>query len=375
MKHGRDYATFHYAVKALKFGQYPYKTEELSKLARKEGTRRNVHPFFYPPPSLLAFGWSLPLTLQQGYLALFVLNHLCVFGLFWLFMRNLSLEPLLLGVLFVGFSPLLDCIVMGQVNIGILLLISVAIFQRRGSFLSAAAMIKMSPAILLIPFGIWKKWTFVLTAISFSIIFSIFSLPIMVVEEQITFYREVLPQFSSGSYSGLRVPINLPSNHSIPDIWNQLWPGENQRKLSSNAQQYSFLTTFFLLGVLSYFSWKGKRQESKMYMLGAFISLMVLTPVYTYEHHLVFMLLPIVLVAQRWKSFPFFGRAILLVGYFFIAWPLSWLRDAQEFFPQLHWIIQESKFLSSVLIGMLCIYCSLESAKCNSAFSSAEREE
>ena len=99
-KHGRDYATFHYAVKAAGSGTFPYKTSELSKLAKKEKTRRRVHPFFYPPPALMVFGWSFPLTLQQGYILFFVINQLSVLGLFFLFIRYLQIEPVLLGLIF-----------------------------------------------------------------------------------------------------------------------------------------------------------------------------------------------------------------------------------------------------------------------------------
>ena len=373
-KHARDYATFHYAVKAVEAGKYPYTTSELSRLARKEGTRPKVHPFFYPPPALLIFGWSVPLSLGKGYLGFFIINQLGVIGLFWLFYRYLKIEVLLLGGIFLGFAPLADCIVMGQVNIIVLLLIASALLKKRGELLSAAAMIKMSPAILLVPFGIWKKWHFIFTTIAFSIIFSIISIPIMGISDQITFYREILPQFSSGSYSGLSIPINLPSNHSIPDLWNQLWPEENQKRLSIFAQRASFFTTISLLGLLSYFSWRAKGKEKQRFVLGAFISLMVLTPVYTYEHHLVFMLLPVVLVAQKWHEIGLMGRICMCVSYFFLAWPLGWLREVQALFPQLHWWLQESKFISCLAFAALCIYCSFERAKCSSAFSSGERE-
>ena len=359
-KHGRDYATFHYAVKAAGSGTFPYKTSELSKLAKKEKTRRRVHPFFYPPPALMVFGWSFPLTLQQGYILFFVINQLSVLGLFFLFIRYLQIEPVLLGLIFLGFSPLPDCIIMGQVNILILLFLTIAIFRKKGVFLSAAAMIKMSPAILLVPFGIWKKWTLILTTIAFSIIFSIIFLPIMGISDQITFYREILPQFSSGDYSGLSVPINLTSNHSIPEIWNQLWPGENQKRLSLIAQRASFLTTLSLLCILSYFAWLAKREESRIYVVGAFIALMVLTPIYTYEHHLVFMLLPTVLVAKNWRNLGWLGRIISILSYFFLAWPLKWLREVQNIYPQLHWLLQESKFLSCLFMAGLCLYCSFE---------------
>jgi hypothetical protein len=70
----RDYASYHYAVQEALDGGDPYDTAALSARARAEGTRDEVHPYFYPPPFLLLLG------------AVFV-YHYCT-GLFltaWLF--------------------------------------------------------------------------------------------------------------------------------------------------------------------------------------------------------------------------------------------------------------------------------------------------
>ena len=51
---GRDYASYHYAVKATHNNDSPYTVEDLNQLAKEEGTRKSVHPFFYPPPAILS---------------------------------------------------------------------------------------------------------------------------------------------------------------------------------------------------------------------------------------------------------------------------------------------------------------------------------
>ena len=43
---GRDYASYHYAVKATHNNASPYTVESLNKLAREEATRKSVHPSF-----------------------------------------------------------------------------------------------------------------------------------------------------------------------------------------------------------------------------------------------------------------------------------------------------------------------------------------
>ena len=148
-------------------------------------------------------------------------------------------------------------------------------------------MIKMSPALILWPQIIWRKWQFVGWTIAFAIIFSIIFLPFMGFEEQKSFYTDVLPQFSSGQYSGLKVPIHLSSNHSIPEFCAQWFPAEKGTRISVAAQKFSSFVTIMLLSCLSWLAWKTK---SEIKILGAFVVLMVLVPIYTYEHHLVFLL-------------------------------------------------------------------------------------
>ena len=75
---GRDYASYHYAVKATQNNDSPYDVEVLNQLAKSEGTRKSVHPFFYPPPAMLSVFWVQPLTLSQGVQAFFWFNQFCL---------------------------------------------------------------------------------------------------------------------------------------------------------------------------------------------------------------------------------------------------------------------------------------------------------
>ena len=83
VKHGRDYATYHYALAEAMEGGDPYDTKALSRRAKAEKTRRGVHPFFYPPPFLLGMVWAKPLTLTTGYRVFFGLTQLAVLGVLW----------------------------------------------------------------------------------------------------------------------------------------------------------------------------------------------------------------------------------------------------------------------------------------------------
>ena len=351
-KQGRDFSTFYYAQKVLRFDGDPYHTRSLSKMAKKERTRSSVHPFFYPPPSLFLFSWASYFPLHTSYKIFFFINQLASVALFWVLYRWLKISVLTLGLLFLACTPLGDCIMMGQVNILILLMISLAFYKNNAPLLSMAAMIKMSPALLLWPKIIWKQWFFVLITGVAALLYSIFMLPWLDLQEQLRFYTEILPQFSSGQYSDLKVPIHLSSNHSIPELCNQIWPNESPKTLSSAAKTASNLINLSLLGILS---WRAYTCTRHIEIIGATIVLMVLVPVYTYEHHLVFLLLPTAII---WSNPPK-GIAKLLAGLmtFFLFWPLSWWKYSQKALPEMQWLIQESKFLAALcLFFALCFW-------------------
>jgi hypothetical protein len=75
--------------------------------------------------------------------------------------------------------------------------------------------------------------------------------------------------------------------------------------------------------------------------------LMTVLPAYTYEHHLVFLLLPVLVAASTTRPWLF------LPAYFFLAWPLDWLKWAQRHLPPLDDWIRESKTLGEAAILLL----------------------
>jgi len=48
------------------------------------------------------------------------------------------------------------------------------------------------------------------------------------------------------------------------------------------------------------------------------------------------------------------GWWVAVPAYFFVAWPLYWLRPLQKEIPALKWYLQESKFFGLVALGLLC---------------------
>ena len=114
-RHGRDFATYHYAAAQALDGDSPYKTKALSKRARKDKTRKSVHPYFYPPPFLLSVLWSPSFSLSTSYQLFFAINQLALLLCFAVFRFWFRAPWLVIGVLALSFTPITDNAKMGQV--------------------------------------------------------------------------------------------------------------------------------------------------------------------------------------------------------------------------------------------------------------------
>ncbi len=365
---GRDYATYHYGlIEAVNAGGPgrgdPYDRAAVSRRARKAGTSKAVHPYFYPPPALLPMLWIDPpglpaLSLAASLKAWFVIQQLSVAAVALVLWRWLSSPPLMLALLFCLFSPIPDNLKMGQANLPVLLLLVLGLWRGQGALVGAAAMVKMSPAVHLLGLAASGRWRAVGAAILAAILLSVLALPLVPLDTQLRFYLEVLPGFSSGEYNGLGVPITMPSNHSIPDLLNQLWPGPDDHTLDPRARFGSQGLVVLLFGVVA-LAGRGRWDALGLASLHGVLSvLMVLAPVYAYEHHLVFLLLPIVAAFTSWWQgrLPRAWVLLLLPAYVALAWPLSGLRDLQQSAPPaLQWWLQECKFFGAVLFGLACV--------------------
>lgn len=358
---GRDFASYYYAAEVALDGGDPYDTEAMSAKAVAEHTRKSVHPFFYPPPFLFTVAWVGPMSLQTAYQTWFFVNELLLFaGLalgVWAFGVPLWAAALLLWT----WSPIPDNAWMGQANLLALApaLAGLAIAEKRpvagGLLVGVAAMLKMSPALFLGWWLIRGNWRAVGAAIATAVALSLAALSMVGPAATLRFYTEVLPGFSKGDYHGLKVPISLEANHSIPDLYNRLFPDPGPF-LSIAAQRASMVTILLLLAL---WAWRARTATRPAAALGALTVLMVATPVYTYEHHLVFLVVAMGTgagaVAEvgrvRWRDG---GRAgavglwgLLVITWFFMAWPLPWLREVQAALPEaLRPLCRESKTLA-----------------------------
>src|SRR5262249_28780070 len=159
-----------------------------------------------------------------------------------------------------------------------------------------ACMWKMSPALFVIAWLVRGRWSPAIAAVIAAVVLSLLTLPILGPSGQLAFYLHVLPGFSSGTYNGLTVPISLYGNHSIPNIYDALFPA-SAAGLSRAARLLSTGTALVLVGgTFGALAWRGTRDWPAE--IATLAMIMLLIPVYTYEHHVVWAI-PAVVVGIR----------------------------------------------------------------------------
>jgi len=356
--YAKDNASYYYATQALNAGENPYEPTALETLAQQDGFTSDVYPYLYPPPFLVGMTWARPLGYASTVAILFAIHHVCVL-VFGVILRRWLGTPILLitGVL-ATCTPLIHTARVGQVNAIVLMLIAFGLWRHRGTSIAMAAMIKMSPAILLGGWAIQRKWRPIRAAIIAAIVLTLGALLVVPIEVQKHFYLTVLPGFSSGAYNGLQVAITLPANHSIPNVLAQLWPGPDAHTLSTTAQRLSSVISLGLIGGTLIWMRDSRSPLTDACLFGALIVGMVVSPIFAYEHHFAFLTLPVIGLGTALNKIrpAVWVWGLYLFAYAGIAWPLPMFRRALRMLPEWSWAIQETKLLGALIIGGMCLW-------------------
>jgi alpha-1,2-mannosyltransferase len=368
--HARDFASYYYAVQVAKDGGDPYDKAELAEAARKDGTRKAVFPYFYPPPFLILMSWVLPLSLKSSYNLWFWLDELALIAValsMWAWWR--AQGPSVAVALCLA-AAMLTCIpnnhLMGQANLPVLAVVVIGVWvadqpgPKRavvgGSLVGVACMLKMSPALLVAWWLLRRRWWAVGSAILGAMGISLLTIPLMSVGDQFAFYTDVLPSFASGDYNGLALPIDLFGNHSYANFFHELF--SSGRKLSFAGRvggSVAVLTSLVVMGVAF---WKEPEDDlARWGQFAAVAAALVPVPVFAYEHHLVWLIpaavLSVVAVSQQRIHW---GWGIA-VGLAWAGWCVD-LAELKQLWVWLdnhdHWVlaamVREFKFVALVIL-------------------------
>jgi hypothetical protein len=294
---GRDFASYYYAADVAVHGGDPYDKTALGAAARGDLTRAAVHPYFYPPPFVLLVAWAPALKLGTAWRVWYWLDELALWiaiAALWAWWRPLSEQLPVVLIAVVGvLSAIPDNHAMGQANLPVLAVALIGLWQAEkrpylgGALLGVACMWKMSPALFVAHWLLQRKFSAAGAAIGAAVALSVVSLALVGPSAQLEFYTRVLPGFGSGEYNGLDVSITLFGNHSVPNLLAQAFPGTGHA-LSPIARG---LSAVGLLGIAGGTLAAGAKPAADPLAAAAQASAiavaMLLVPVYTYEHHVV----------------------------------------------------------------------------------------
>jgi hypothetical protein len=365
-EHGRDFASYYYAVDAASSGADPYDVRAIGALAHAEGTHSSVHPYLYPPPFLGLMSWTQAFSLREAYRTWFWLDSLfllaALLALFQLWPRTST--AVAIGVLLASFTPILDTHVMGQANLLVLALLCWGVLLTTrgraglgGALVGAACMFKPLPGLLLLWWVVSLQWRALGGAAAAALFLSLLTLPLLGASDQLRFYLVSLPGIGGGSYGGLAVPIEITGNHSIANLWASVWPLEDG--ISVAARWASLLCTGAILG-FSLFALRRRPQSASAVAssFAALCSVLLLLPFYSFEHHLVFTIPAWIAVAAAVADRQLGRTATVALGgaYLFMAWPLQHLRWISESLPApAGRVMLESKFAAILILALVTL--------------------
>jgi hypothetical protein len=174
------------------------------------------------------------------------------------------------------------------------------------------------------------------------------------------FYTEVLPGFGTGDYNGLTVPIGLFGNHSVPNLLNQILPGGNSLTSLGRALSVGFNMALLVGLAMAFSQHRTKDLLIRASQVGAMCIAMLLVPVYTYEHHLVWALPAVVALVVAVAQGRLSDRWVVPIACSIAVWAFSLsdlkhLKETLDIAP-VGWVIQELKFVSLAVLIAACTW-------------------
>ena len=228
-----DFATFYSAARCFAEHRDPYDFGALDATG-KQSFEGWIGRYFYPPPFaacalrplvLLPFGVARRLWVLVEAAAYVAAALLLVRGLFG---RRDAVGLALVGFLFLPFAPVYLDFKLGSVSGLLLLLVVVFLRQRRAGHawraalvLAAAALLKLTPALVVLYLALRGDWRFLLRTCACGAALLALSLPGTGVQAYAVYVQRVLPFLASADFSWF-------TNQSADAFfWRLFVPGDN----------------------------------------------------------------------------------------------------------------------------------------------------
>jgi alpha-1,2-mannosyltransferase len=308
-----DFASFYYASKASALGLNVYSARVLDSLAARDGVANHVLPYLYPPFLAIVTQPLSRLSPQAAQRVWDGVQVLCISLACALLVLTLPFRSAevrersywLVGSLFTCGAllvfPFGENLAFGQVNFSILLLITAGVFlsinKKRdwlaGAALGAAALIKVTPALVLVPFLVNKRWR-VLGGFFGGIALLMLATFDIAGKDAWREFLAFLPNMGYARNVEGGFHPSIVANFSLAGFFMRLLPGEavTIRLLTPTISVILFAVVLFL------HLKKGSVRNELAFIMPYLILMLVASPV-TWRHHLVLLVPGVVFILRE----------------------------------------------------------------------------
>lgn len=345
------------------------------------GDNGKFYPYLYPPPSLLLFRPLTLLDYMTARLAMLLLNHVLIVAISALVLfrilklgMNQLLSTILVAYTF-SFFPVFQTIDKGQTNLVVLLLLVltwVALKEKRGSLevaapLALAVVLKLTPALLLVPIWLGKRrgavlWTLIVLAALTAV-----SLAFLPPGTWDSWFLQVGSKGYAQSIGNLN--LSTPANQSLNAFVDRAFYGRNVRfePLFGGAPLWMARMAIYVLSgavlmvtlAAGYLSRRGGRRDSTDLEITTWVLASFLVAPISWDHHLV-LLLPCVFVLLNHllsSRSPKLAIAGLTIVGLFLALPYP--SNAPAFREGLRTLLISMQLYAVCLLWMLSLFALL----------------
>lgn len=292
-----DFLSYYLAARVCARGGNMYDIGALRAVARRMSIQAHVFPYLYPPPLACVLAplarWPFWVALRAWALLMLVLLAATLYLTYlWLKRGYHVTHPgiaLALGAL--AFLLPFDVDLMtGQVNILVVLLIVAALYAIRvhrqeivgGGALGLAALVKLSPALLLPYFLVERQWN-VMAGFAASLV-GVGLMSFALVPHQWQNFLGYLGQVGRGASIPGLFPLGATSNMAPASVWALLMGDESQARVAAH------ITALIVLAVvIGVHARRRRREKESSQILLSYLVAMILSVPYVYIHHVVYL--------------------------------------------------------------------------------------